>query len=357
MLPFIILLTFPIAISPFIKKVKINGHRLEQLSLFVFFVILTFLVMFRHRYIGNDTSNYMNFFESIRYTDFSLTEKSSLEVGFRLYMKFISLFTNDPHVFIAVSGFVVSAMIYLTYRRLCVDPALTIVLFCNMSTFLMMFSGIRQMMAVGLGVIAYEFTRRKMLIPFFITVVAAFFIHTSSFMLILMYPVFYLRITRKWLFAVIPVMLVIFIFNKQIFNVLGKFLEQYTNYDVEIVSTGAYTMLFLFAIFAVFSFVIPDESLLDDETIGMRNFLLLSLVIQMFAPLNFLAMRMNYYYTIFIPLLLPRIIQYSRPRFRQVALVSRYVMLVFFTVYFFMSISGGSKMHIVPYHFFWENYL
>ena len=350
------MLTVPIVIYPFVRNIRINRVDLERLSLFLFFLILTILVMFRHRNIGNDTSNYMYFFEQTINMPWSSMGKSAVEIGFQIVMKVISLFTNDAHAFIAITGFMVSAMMYPTYRRLCVDPQLTAVLFCTMSTFLMLFSGIRQIMAVGIGLIGYEFSRRKWFIPFLITVVVAVSVHTSAFMLILMYPAYHVRITKKWLFAVIPILIVTFIFNKQIFGVLGQFLEQYTNYDVSEVATGAYTMLILMVIFTVYSFVIPDDLLLDNETIALRNMLLIAMSIQMFAPLNFLAMRMNYYYLIFIPLLIPRIIMHSRIRYRKIAEISKYVMLVFFFAYFFLSISGGSKMHIVPYHFFWESY-
>ena len=100
--------------------------------------------------------------------------------------------------------------------------------------------------------------------------------------------------------------------------------------------------------------MIPDETRLNKETIGLRNFLLFSLVLQMFAPLHVLAMRMNYYYIIFIPLLLPQIIASRSERWGSVAVVGRYVMVVFFLIYFFISASNGGGLHVFPYHFFWE---
>ena len=99
-------------------------------------------------------------------------------------------------------------------------------------------------------------------------------------------------------------------FNKQIFSVLGSLIVRFTKYDASITQTGAFTMLILFAAFAVFAFLIPEDSALDAETIGLRNFLLLSVVLQMFAPLHTIAMRMNYYYIIFIPLLIPKILPF-----------------------------------------------
>ena len=53
-------------------------------------------------------------------------------------------------------------------------------------------------------------------------------------------------------------------------------------------------MLILFGAFVVFSFLVVDEKKLDEETIGLRNFLLMAFTLQIFAPLHTLAMRMGY---------------------------------------------------------------
>jgi hypothetical protein len=264
------------------------------------------------------------------------------------------MFSGNPQFFLAMSAIVVSAMIYPTYKRLCVDVSLTIVVFCTMSTFVMMFSGIRQMLAVGIGFFAYECTRKKQILPFLLAVLLSMLIHASGFMVLLMYPLYHAKITKRWLLVVIPALAVVFVFNKQIFAVLGLFLERYTEYDASISQTGAYAMMILFSAFAVFSFLIPEESLLDEEIIGLRNFLLLSLVVQMFAPLHTIAMRMNYYYIIFIPLLIPKIIQYRSRRWNQIALMGRHVMVAFFFVYFFINANGSDNLHVFPYHFCWE---
>ena len=107
--------------------------------------------------------------------------------------------------------------------------------------------------------------------------------------------------------------------------------------------------------FTGFAFIIPDESTLDDETVGLRNFLLIAFVIQMFASLHTLAMRMSYYYIIFIPLLLPKIIEHRSRKWKQVAMVGRHIMVVFFLLYFFINANRGDNLHVFPYHFFWED--
>ena len=353
---FFVLLLVPIVMQHFtVSGYDTDYEKKNKKALASFFILYTVLAMLRHRNVGKDTRNYIHFFKTFSELDWSEVGGESLESGFSYFNKIISLISKEPQFFLAVVAVIVSIMIYLTYKRVCVDSSLSIVLFCTMPTFVMTFSGIRQMIAVGVGFIAYEFARNKKLVPFILVVALAITFHTSAFMLLFMYPLYHARITKKWLYAVIPALAVVFAYNRQIFSVLTLFMTRYTKYEGGETQTGAYAMLILFAAFTAFAFLIPDESLLDEETIGLRNFMLLSLMMQMFAPLHNLAMRMNYYYIIFIPLLLPKIIEFKNERWSQVAVIGRNVMVVFFLIYFFVSAYRGGALDVFPYHFFWEN--
>ena len=353
---FYVLLLVPIIIQHSrIKSMRISYEEKNKLALAFFFFFLTVLVMLRHESVGSDTRGYINHFiryGRMKWGDLWMVAK---EVGFPYFTKVFSIFSKEPQFYLAMVALLTSTMIWPTYKRLCTDASLTIVLFCVMSTFVMMFSGIRQMFVIGMGFIAYDFTKRKKLIQFILIVLTGLLLHTSAFMLVFMYPLYHIRITKKTLYAVVPALVVCFVFNRQIFGILGQILEENTNYDATIESTGAYTMIVLFGIFAVFSFLIPDEAKLDEEIIGLRNFLLMTLVLQMFAPLHTIAMRMGYYYMIFIPLLLPKIVEARSKRWNQVAIAGRHTMVIFFLLYFFYNASGGENLHVFPYHFFWES--
>ena len=355
MLVFIVLLAVPLLLQyGVVGNTHIDFEKKNKRALMFFFIILTLILMFRHASVGNDTRNYIRLFQQISFSDWSELNRYTTEVGFVYLCKFISVISDNPQFFLSIVSVIVCACLSFTYTRLCKEPSLTIILFCNMATFVMMFSGIRQMLAIAIGLVAYECTQRKKLFWFIVSVLFAMFFHTSAFILAFMYPLYHAKITKKWMFVIVPLLTTIFIFNKRIFSFLLIILSRFTEYEGEITATGAYTMLFLFIAFAVFSFLVPNESLLDEETRGLRNFLLFSCVIQFFAPVHTLAMRMNYYYIIFIPLLLPRIIAYRSIRYKQIAVIGRYVMLGFFLVYFFASANGDGNLHVFPYHFFWE---
>lgn len=352
---FYVLLLIPVLFQHIeIKGLHIDYEKKNQRLITFFFIFLTILIAFRGDSIGNDTRNYIWLFSRAVRKSWTNIGRMQLETGFSYYMEALSMISDNPRFFLAISAVLVSAMIWPSYRRLTSDVSLTVVLFCTMSTFFMMFSGIRQMLAIGIGFLAYELTRSRRPFLFALAVLAAMQFHTSAFMLALLYPLYHAKITKKWLYVIVPVTLGLFVFNRPIFSVLASVMERYTRFDSSVVSTGAYMMIVLFSLFTAFAFVIPDEKLLDEETIGLRNILLLSLLLQMFAPLHTLAMRMNYYYVIFVPLLMPKIVEASSVRWRQVAAVGRNVMVVFFLVYFFLTATQGSHLHVAPYHFFWE---
>lgn len=355
MIVFVVLLLVPITIQHFVFKQKsVDLERKNKIALRFFFLMFALLLMFRHASVGSDTRNYIYIFNKYRDMDWSKLIKATVEFGFAYYNKIISVFSKEPQFFLAVTAVLTIAMIYPTYKRLTTDASLTIVLFCVMSTFVMAFSGIRQMLAVGLGFVAYELVRKKRKVLFVFVVLLAMAFHISAFMLLFMYPLYYIKLTKQWLIGVVPVLGIVFVFNKQIFSILMSVLSQFTKYEGDVTSTGAFMMIVLFSIFAVFSFLIPNESLLDQETLALRNFLLFSISIQMFAPLHSLAMRMNYYYIIFIPLLLPKIIACKSEKWSQFAVLGRHVMVVFFLLYFFMNANESGNLNVFPYHFFWE---
>ena len=150
---------------------------------------------------------------------------------------------------------------------------------------------------------------------------------------------------------------VLFVFNKQIYAFTtrflgGKFEERYG----EISDTGAYGMLLLFILFAVMSFVLTDETLMSKEDFGLRNLLLVTVILQFFAPVNPVAMRLNYYFLLLIPIAVPRMLSFPRARYRKFALVAEYIMIFAFSGYFlYKAYRGNDTMHVFKYVPFWSS--
>lgn len=361
MWPYAFLVLFPIVI----QHVRMSGgslyltrsgsHKNENI-LKLFWGILLVLLILRHEVVGTDTINYSNIFWRLSRSSWESVINYNAEVAYSVLNKLVSVFTEDFRGVMIIAALISVYYMARAYLQYSADASLTIALFIMTSNFAMMFSGLRQIIAISLGFVAFEYVREKRLLPFLgITFLATLF-HTSAFMILFMYPLYHLRITRSWMLIIVPMMGLLFIFNVPIFSFLTSIMSQFTEYEAGISSTGAYTMLILYGLLAVFAYIIPDERALaaDPDALGLRNFLLMSVALQMFAPLHTLAMRMNYYYMAFIPLAIPKVIEYRSHQWSQVAVFARYVMVAFFILYFFWSVPSDNPLNIYPYHFLWE---
>lgn len=364
MLPYFLLLALPLfygisnqAIRYRLGKSNITYDK-RNVAMRIFFLWLLLLLICRDETVGRDLLHYKYIFRysklGLKYVFYTWSE-----CLFRLYNWVIYQFTQNYQVYLAITAILTVVPIAYTYLQNKGHSYLMIAIFVNMSTFVMLFSGIRQSLAMGIGFVAYRFVKEKKLVPFLLWTLVAMYIHHSGFMILFMYPVYHVRLKKGMLPFIISAIVLVFVFNKQIFTVLTLLLKDNSKYDVDISATGAYASLVLFFLFAAFAYVITDEKQCDAETLGLRNFLLLAVLLQCFAPLHNLAMRMNYYYILFIPLALGKCLTYPRKSMKQIAKLGEFVLCVYFTAVFISStyqsyVTGISALDTIPYKAFWN---
>ena len=352
MVPYYLLIGIPMLLSIF--SYKFNKKKLsDRLPLFVFFVILLILLSVRDVSCGVDLQTYQNKFEIINISSIeSVFNFSSTEYGYNFFVAINKLIYDNFQFFLFSCAIVSIVPIMVFYLNETKHNILTIALFVSIAPFTMFFSGLRQSIAMGLGVIAYHFCKENKLIKFLLIVLLAFLFHLSSIILLVMYPMTHVKITKKWILPV-SILFVIFLrFSEEIFSVLLKLNEKYeTRYVIS--KTGSYTFLIMLLAITILSLVIPNED--SKEMVGLRNLLILSLFIQCFVPINTVAMRLNYYYLLFIPVLIPKVIDNSKQKYKQIAQLSVFVFAAFFIFWFFKeAYTGEDYLCAFPYVAFWE---
>lgn len=352
MIPIYILIFGPILF--YLLPIKFKGKDKRQNVIEFFLIILFLLLALRHSTIGNDTLTYLNEFDSISWMSWEQIMKLEWEIGFVTISKLISIFVAERQLYLMILSLLIVAPILYVYSKNSEYPVLIIAIFLILPTFTMMFSGLRQAIAISIGLMVFESTKRRRLILSLLLVFLAMTFHKSAFMLFLVYPVYHMRIGKKTIPIIVGVFLTVFFFNKQIFAFFENMVYgMYETTSTE--ETGAYTMLILFALFAIFSFLIPKEDMLGVEGVGLRNLLVLACLFQCFVPLHNLAMRVNYYFIIFIPILMPKVIKAAPRNLDFVARIANVVMSVFFIIFFLIrALSGNVTFEIFPYYFCWE---
>ena len=358
MIPYFLLIGLPILAWGISSKYRFTLNRrvlFETNALPMDLFMLSFLCLLALRGLkcGSDTVQYARHFEEYGQMSYSwIIRMYDQERGFKLLAKLVYDLGGSYQVFLGVTACLCVVPIWYLYRRESDHQLLTMAIFLAVAPFSMYFSGIRQAIAMSVGLLAWYAARDKKRILFLLCVAVAMSFHTSAFILLAIYPLYSARITQKWLLVVIPVMLGVFMFRTPIFNFLLRFLwEEYETTP----ETGATTTLILLILFTVYAYLIVDDERLERDVIALRNILLLSIIIQVFAMLHPLSMRMNYYFLLYVPILVPRIAARSQKRYQQVAKLSVIVMTAYFMFYFVSKIVKDiDSLNIFPYTFFWQ---
>ena len=358
MIPYFIMVGTPAVIAILGKKLADRELR-NRLIVGSFFLIWLTLLILRKETVGIDLVNYHSWFLSASRMSmgeiFSRAFQTNYELGYNLLSKFVSLFTHDFRVMIIITAILSLVPVWLLYRENAEQNAyLSIVIFLGLGLFSIYFSAIRQVLAIAFVYPAYTFTKKRKLLLFLLTVFLTFFIHHSAIIMLLMYPVYHLRLRNYTsLLLIVPVIVLVYIFRVPVFRFLSRFIGEF--YQGVIAETGAITVFLLLNIFLIYSFFLPNNTLLDEETIGLRNILFMATVLQIFTGINLVAMRMNYYFLILVPLLIPRIMNRPAEKNRKLAELSLLIMAVFFSAfYFYRAYTSADILQVYPYIPFWK---
>lgn len=325
----------------------------------VFFWCCIILLGCRAKSVGVDLQRYIPQFKEIGWMTWqnfwAYMLISRHEPGYLMVVRLISLVSDHEQWFLTVMAVLTVVPIMQLYRKEADYDLLCIALFLVTPLFPLLFSGLRQALAISVTAISYRYVKGKQPVRFLLCICFAALFHRSALIALGIYPVFHARITKKWLWAVVPAMVMVFVFSQPIFNFLLRFVgEKYQERYASWGRTGAYMTLVLYVLFSILAFFLIDDDEADREMIGLRNLLLAATCLQCFASVHPLAMRMNYFFILFIPITLTKVIRNSIWEYRQIAWLAHFVMVVFFFTYFFLSAEGNNTLRIFPYRFFFQ---
>ena len=355
MIPYILLFAIPPIIAYVFCSASSKRDKMPKVAITIFFAIFIFLLSARHLTVGTDNERYLMFFNRISIADWNnVAGRYGLENGYLYLMRIAGAVSDNYQFFITIVSLIAVCPLAYFYARENKSVILTIALFLGVAPFSMYFSGLRQILAMAFAIPLYYLAKKKKLIWFILFVILAMQFHTSAFVMFALYPVVNTRFTEKGLFFSIPLIGAIYLFNEPIFNALKELIKDEYSYETE--QTGAFMMIILFALFVIFAFVAIDEKSLTREEIGLRNILVICLIFQLFAPVNMVVMRMNYYYIIFVPIALSKLMQKPRKGLEQVVKLASVIITIFFLVYFVNDgLNGEDMLQIFPYKFCWES--
>lgn len=333
--------------------------RKRKICSFVISLVLMLLFTLRKYTMGKDLINwiplqgYVGYIPSFRNIGklswaevFRLREYQNYEKGFILFLKLVHVISNGDYqiLFAICAAAYIIPLAVLFHKRSC-SLIFSYIIFLGLPVFLMLFSGLRQDIAMGLCILSVLFIQRRQFVPFLLLVLLAAQFHSSAYIFLLAYPLYFLQLNFTLRIVSIFALPFIFALRFPLFNLFAMVFHPGASAE----SSNSYTLFIIFVLIYLFCVLFSDA---DEEQNGFLNFFFLSCVFQCFANVHVLAMRMGFYYMVFLALLLPRVIMSLKNQ------TERTIMTLItggaFVGFSFYSLATTRWAEAVPYIFFWQ---
>lgn len=322
------------------------------------FFFVAAILMFRAPTMGSDLNGdigYLNYFDEACVTDLEtlLINTDYLfrgyENGFRIYVKAIATIWGNRQFFLAVTAFLsLFPIAYLFSKKSC-NPVLSWVIYLSLMPFLLLFSGLRQGLSIGLGAYLYILAEEKKPVPFLILCLLAASLHVSAVLLLLIYPLVNIEVNIPVRVAAAALLIPLFFLRSTIVGLILKIFPRYAYMFLED-GGGAYRyFVILMAIYFICMFF-------NDKSRKQNSYMNLFFAACAFQLLGFFspnASRAGYYFVISLCILLPDVIEGMKNR--KLAILLEAGSAVCFSLFGLYSIYITDWAMANPYIWFWQS--
>jgi len=318
--------------------------------------IFVFLLGLRHPSMGWDLGYYLKntgYLFSFDYLNtcslgevLKMDEFLNYERGYIIFNKLVGMIYNDWQFLLFVCAVISLVPIFFYIKRRSTLPLLSVVIFIGLPVFFISYSGLRQAIAIALTVWSVKYIEEKRKLPFIVTILFASLFHKTSIVFLVAYPIYYIRMSDMWKLITVLSLPVVFVFRGPLFSVLSKILKDNAYAD----DNGAITLFLVFC--AVYIYLILLNKKFDESQNGVVNLFYVACVCQAFGGIYQTAMRVGYYFMIYLIIALPNTITQNKNK--QEYQTNYLLVLIAFLVFGLYSIRTSTWAMAYPYYFFWE---
>lgn len=352
MIPYYLLVFIP-AFVYFLSNFNANKNNLHKCTLTTFFFIFFILLSLRNISVGVDLVAYQNYFYLL--SDYNFLKLFSFYEPFYFILNYIILHLFvDFRVLIVFIAAISTYSLHYLYKNNNHNPLMTISIFITVAPFSMYFSGLRQVIAMSFVTPLYYLAKSRKIISFLILILIAMQFHQTAFIMLALYPISKFKLLKVH-FPIILVIIAAFIFcASPMFNLLIQVTPQ--KYERYLLARGeAYGILSLLILFLFYIFYLVDEKKVNKNFFILRNILVFSTILQCFSTVSNISMRINYYFLIFIPALIPQAALFYNKDDKNLTLLSKLVIpFGLIAIFFYKAYTSADILNIYPYIFLWE---
>lgn len=253
MIPYILLVLSPVLICQLFGGLRSQKSK-KRFLICTGIVFILFLGL-RSRYLGStDTYNYYNMYlRAINSSSWSsYYYPDGVEVGFQAMCWALSRIFRFPQFIIIFSSMIYVATLFRFIYKNSADPVLSIIIYCTLGLMTFQMQGMRQSIAMSMGIIAYEFAKERKLIPFTIIVLLSTLIHQTAIVLLVLYPVCAFQFNTRSVLLSMVLAIALLVASKTVIQYANTLFDRnYTN----AVDSGGFISTAIKALIVVFAMI------------------------------------------------------------------------------------------------------
>lgn len=308
-------------------------------------IALFIVSAFRATSVGIDTKSYLWTYERLGASIPSLSLSFGAEDGYTL-LEYIcrNIGVGFRGVVIFSSAIYIIPVLYIIFKY-SENPYLSIFYFVTLDYYCFSMSGMRQCIAIGLCIIAFEMAQRKKLIPYLLLVGIAITFHSTAIFFLPVYFLRYIPLRKKYIYPFIALGIICFLFKNQIINIMQSMSRIYYG-NMDTGGVGMYLYLLLSVILA-FMYSPEWENDNKDAKSLINYMMIVAVIIYPILQFNPTVFRLHYYYSISIVVFIPTIIKGIRDARIRLLFSS----LFFFVAIYYFYAYTMQNMGVNPYMF------
>lgn len=353
MVPYILIIGFDIYIYIIMNKV-LGKKTLNKIMAVILGLSIIIVIGLRHPSMGTDLGyggeyGYLSSYENLSELGWLYVLRNpylNYEIGYRVFNKILGMLGLDIQSFLivcAVLSVVPISCLVFNYSKSSITPY---IIYMGLPVFQLLYSGLRQDIAIGLCVFSLIFVINRKIIPFIAVVLVACTFHSSAIIFFISYPLYYLKFSKFQRMLSCVFLILVYILKRPLFAVLSRLFKDNAAID----DNGAIVLFVVFVVIYIFCTIYNDESELQS---GFLNLFYLACLCQAFGDLYSIALRVGYYFMITLVVLLPNLLK-TMPKSKEKLYSNIFVPIAFFSFGLY-SIYSSSWSMAYPYHWFWES--
>lgn len=324
----------------------------KKYSLYYFSIISFILIAIsglRSNAVGTDTSMYerlFNYGNSLPLKEDITT--TIMEHGYVVFEHIIGSIFHNYQWFLIITAVVTIIPVTVLIYKYSEKPWMSYFLFITFGYFPFFMDAVRQAIAIAIILIAFIFVKKKKLISFLICIGLGCTFHITAIIFLPVYWINKLKLNRKSIIGAMVCIVSGFIFKQPLFQFLNKYARQsYVFRDA-----GGQRMYVFMLLSTILGFLYYKDIIKQNENNKIFLYMIIvSAVIWPIMSFNPALARLYFYYSIFIIIYVPNLIESIKNNGAKIIITAGYL---FVGGYYLITqvITKGNNYY--PYYFFWK---